>query len=229
MCGTICIVDRLSLPNWTLSFLSTTTVYPGSLVSCFCYLNIYVFLSIFLHSPCLSFISITIHCHLPKFSSKYTSDSLKCERYLCLTLCVCVCVYEWVSVCVYIYIYICQCLVSPMAWEIWVQSQVELYQRLKKWYLMPPCLTLSIIRYSLRVQWGNHGKGVAPSSTPWCSSYWKGSLQVTFDYGHQLYFTYIFAHTHIYVYAHTHTHTHIYIYIYIYIYMCVCVCVHMQK
>ena len=35
---------------------------------------------------------------------------------------------------------------SPMAREIWVQSQVESYQRLKKWYLMPPCLTLSIIR-----------------------------------------------------------------------------------
>ena len=30
--------------------------------------------------------------------------------------------------------------------ETRVQSQVESYQRLKKWYLMPPCLTLSIIR-----------------------------------------------------------------------------------
>ena len=27
-----------------------------------------------------------------------------------------------------------------------VQSQVESYQRLEKWYLMPLCLTLSIIR-----------------------------------------------------------------------------------
>ena len=33
---------------------------------------------------------------------------------------------------------------SPMAREIWVQSKVESYQRLKKWYLMLPCLTLSI-------------------------------------------------------------------------------------
>ena len=41
---------------------------------------------------------------------------------------------------------------SPMAWETWVQSQVESYQRLKKWYLMPPCLTLSIIRYGSRVK-----------------------------------------------------------------------------
>ena len=58
---------------------------------------------------------------------------------------------------------------SPTAREIWVQSQVESYQRLKKWYLMPPCLALSIIRYGLRVKWSNPGKGVAPSPTPWCS------------------------------------------------------------
>ena len=69
-----------------------------------------------------------------------------------------------------------------MAQETWVQSQVESYQRLLKWYLMPPCLTLSIIRIKLR----NPGKGVAPFPTPWCSSYRKGSLWVTLDYGRQL-------------------------------------------
>ena len=93
---------------------------------------------------------------------------------------------------------------SPMARETWVQSQVASYQRLKKWYLMPPCLTLSIIRYGSRVKLSNPGKGVAPSPTHWCSSYRKGSLRVTLDYGRQLYFTYIY----IYI---------LYIYIYIYI------------
>ena len=78
-----------------------------------------------------------------------------------------------------------------MAWESWVQSQVESYQRLKKWYLMPPCLTLSIKRYVSRVKWVNSGKGVAPSPTPWCSSYQKGSLWVTLDYGCQLYFLFV--------------------------------------
>ena len=34
-------------------------------------------------------------------------------------------------------------------------------------------------------------EGVAPSPTPWCSSYRKGSLQVTIDYGRQLYFYYL--------------------------------------
>ena len=32
-------------------------------------------------------------------------------------------------------------------------------------------------------------EGVAPSPTPWCSSYWKGSLQVTLDYGQLIYDT----------------------------------------
>ena len=32
-----------------------------------------------------------------------------------------------------------------------------------KWYLMPPCLTLSIIKYGSRVKWRNPGKGVPPS------------------------------------------------------------------
>ena len=45
-------------------------------------------------------------------------------------------------------------------------------------------------------------EGVAPSPTSCCSSYRKGSLQVTLDYGRQLYLL-----------------------LYIYIYLCVCVCV----
>ena len=53
--------------------------------------------------------------------------------------------------------------------------------------MIPPCLTLSNIRYVSRIKWSNPGKGVAPSSTPRCSSYRKGSLQVTLDYSRQLY------------------------------------------
>ena len=55
-----------------------------------------------------------------------------------------------------------------------------------------PCLTLSNIRYVSRVKWSNPGKGVAPSPTPRCSSYWKGNLWVTLDYSHQLYLLYTF-------------------------------------
>ena len=52
--------------------------------------------------------------------------------------------------------------------------------------MIPPYLTISIIRYGSRVKWSNPGRGVAPSSTPWCSSYWKGNLRVTLDYVCQL-------------------------------------------
>ena len=76
---------------------------------------------------------------------------------------------------------------SPMVRETGVQSQVGSYQRLKKWYLMLLCLTLSVIRYGSRIKWSNPGKGVAPSPIPWCSSYRKGSLRVTLDYCRQLY------------------------------------------
>ena len=64
--------------------------------------------------------------------------------------------------------------------------------KLKKWYLMPPCLTLSNIKLGSRVNWSNPGKGAVLSPTPRCSSYRKGSLRVTLDEGRQLYFTFYF-------------------------------------
>ena len=60
-----------------------------------------------------------------------------------------------------------------------------------KMVLIPPCLTLSNIRYVSRVKWSNQVKGVAPSLTPQCSSYWKRSLLVALNYSCQLSFTYV--------------------------------------
>ena len=57
-----------------------------------------------------------------------------------------------------------------------------------KWYLIPPCLAHSDIRYVSRVKWSNPWKGVAPFPTPRCSSYWKRGLLVALDYGCQLLF-----------------------------------------
>ena len=45
---------------------------------------------------------------------------------------------------------------------------------------------LNTQHYKVRVKWCNPGKGVALSPTPWCSSYRKGSLWITLDYGRQL-------------------------------------------
>ena len=66
---------------------------------------------------------------------------------------------------------------------------------------------LNTQRYKVCIK-GKVDQGVAPSSTPRCSSYSKGSLLVALDYGCQLYL-----------------HIYIYIFIYIFISVCVCVCV----
>ena len=70
--------------------------------------------------------------------------------------------------------------------ETGVQSQVESYKRLKKWY--DTALLNTIIRYGIRVKWRNPGKGVVFSPTPRCSSYWNENIRIALDYGRQLYF-----------------------------------------
>ena len=39
---------------------------------------------------------------------------------------------------------------------------IRVIRTTQKWYLIPSCLTLSIIRYVSRVKWSNPGKGLAP-------------------------------------------------------------------
>ena len=73
---------------------------------------------------------------------------------------------------------------------------------------------LNTQHYKVRIQGKveQSREGVAPSPTPWCSSYRKGSLRVTLDYGRQLYLL-----IYLYIYIQTHPHPHTYIHIYIYI------------
>ena len=53
----------------------------------------------------------------------------------------------------------------------------QIIPKTQKWYLIPPCLTLTIIKYGSKASGGNPGKGVAHTPTPQgCSCYWKGSL-----------------------------------------------------
>ena len=52
------------------------------------------------------------------------------------------------------------------------------------------------VRIKAKVKWSNPGKGVAPSPTPRCSSYWKGSLLVALDYSRQLIYIYIYIYCH---------------------------------
>ena len=63
----------------------------------------------------------------------------------------------------------------------------------QKWYVMPPCLTLSNIRYGSKVKWSNPRIGVAPFPICWCSSYRKKTLWVTLAN-----FTYLYIYIYIY-------------------------------
>ena len=63
-------------------------------------------------------------------------DSFPLFTSICVCVCVCVCDHPTGII---------EC--SPMVRATRVQSQVESYQRLKKGYLTPLCLTLNIIKY----------------------------------------------------------------------------------
>ena len=105
----------------------------------------------------------------------------------------------------------------PMGRETWVQSLVKSYQRLK---MVLDASLLNTQHYKVRIKGKveQSWEGVAPSPTPWCSSYRKGSLRVTLDYGCQLYFylrrsrfrrncSRIVLTRDLIFYIHTHTHT----------------------
>ena len=56
-----------------------------------------------------------------------------------------------------------------------------------QWYLMHPCLPLTIIRCGSRGKWSNQGKGVVLSSYTSVKLLLKGSLWVDLDNGHPTY------------------------------------------
>ena len=63
----------------------------------------------------------------------------------------------------------------------------QVIPKTQKMVLDSALLSNQYIKVRIKEKWSNPRNGVAPSPTPQCSSYLKGSLQVTLDYGHQLY------------------------------------------
>ena len=57
----------------------------------------------------------------------------------------------------------------------------------KKMVLDAPMLKIQYYKVRTKVRCSNQGEKIDPSLTPWCSSYRKGGLRVTLDYGRQLY------------------------------------------
>ena len=61
--------------------------------------------------------------------------------------------------------------------EYWGTISGRMIPKIQKRYLMHPYLTLKILSGAIQ------GKNVAPSSTPRCSIFWKGSLCLALEYG----------------------------------------------
>ena len=84
---------------------------------------------------------------------------------------------------------------------------IESYQRLKKMVLDASLLNTQYYKVRIKGKVEQSREGIAPSPTPLCSSYRKGILMVTLDYGRQLYLL---------IYISIYLSLSLYIYIYIY-------------
>ena len=93
------------------------------------------------------------------FASTHTHTHTHMYIYMCVCVYVCVCIIIYMCVYIYIYIYIYIYGLIGLVGRVFanlsgdlVLSQLASYQRLQKWYLIPPCLTLSNIRYVSRIK-----------------------------------------------------------------------------
>ena len=122
-------------------------------------------------------------------SKELYRSSLLCRRYD--SACICIWVYNSSSYWkenIYIYVYE----LIGLQDRLITNSPGDLGSITGRVISKTPCLILSILRYVSRVKWRNRRKGVAPSPTLRCSSYWKWNLQVPLDYGRQLYILYLY-------------------------------------
>ena len=114
----------------------------------------------------------------------------------------------------YIYIYIYKQPISIMVW-VFTNGPGDLGSIPGR--VIPKTQKIVIDAFSLNTypwsilyntKWNNPGKGVAPSPTSQCSSYWKGSFWIAFNYSWPTYIYMMIICLYIYIYTHTHTHTH---------------------
>ena len=76
-----------------------------------------------------------------------------------------------------------------MVQKTWFQSR-EIITKTQKMVLDAFLLNTQHYKILIKNKWSNPGKGVVPSPTPQCSSYWKGSLWAALDYSQPTYLLY---------------------------------------
>ena len=147
-------------------------------------------------------------------------------------------IYIYVHVCIYIYIYLYMhvCIYIYIVPDIGLAVRVfangpgdlgsvpgRVIPKTQKMVLDASLLNTQHYKVRIKGKVEQSREGVAPS---WCSSYRKGSLRVTLDYGRQLYlYIYIYTAICMFVYIYIYIYMHVifgsdYIYIYIYIFIC---------
>ena len=126
---------------------------------------------------------------------------------MCVCVCVCVCVLFSVIACFRHYNDGDKCLLSKILCKILpdIGPAVRVFangpgdlgsipgrviSKTQKMVLDASLLNTQHYKVRIKGKVEQSREGVAPSPTLWCSSYRKGSLRVTLDYGRQLYFTY---------------------------------------
>ena len=113
-------------------------------------------------------------------------------------------VFLFVITYIYIYIYIkpAYCCNRVFANSLWDRGSVSgrPIPKIQKMVLDASLFNTQHYKVRIKGKWSNPWKGVVSFPTPWCSSYWKGSLQVTLQYGRP---TYIYIYIYMYVYAFT--------------------------
>ena len=124
-----------------------------------------------------------------------------------------ICIYIYVYIYIYIYIYIYVYINVYVAVRVFANGPGDLgsipgrvIPKTQKMVLDASLLNTQYYKVRIKGKVGESREGVAPSPTPWCSSYRKGSLRVTLDYGRQLY-----LYVYIYIYICRHTDEQIYI------------------
>ena len=125
-----------------------------------------------------------------------------------------VCVHVSVCAYIYIYIYICVCVCARgLGVRVFANGPGDLgsipgrvMPKTQKMVLDASLLNTQNYKVRIKGKVEQSREGVVPSPTHWCSIYRKGSLRVTLDNGHQLYYLYIYIYT--------------CVCIYIYIYIC---------
>ena len=102
------------------------------------------------------------------------------------------------------YIYVMNILIPDIGLAVWVfangpgdQGSIpgRVIPRTQKMVLDASLLNTQHYKVRINVIVEQSREVVAPSPIPWCSSYRKGSLRVTLDYGRQLYLLYFYLWT----------------------------------